>query len=279
MLVVVKPSDANNALSHIAWLKGRARQEKLACEWFYTLGNYHQDLQQISVLAKKHRLLVVIGGDGTINLVVNAIVGLNCQLAILPAGTGNDFARQFNRTIAQWRNAVFSDNVIALDVGRVNQRYFINVMGLGYSAHVVRWMDSHQQKHRFSYVWAGIKALFSYRAIRVNSPTFGQEQAMMMLLFAKGQYFAAGVQCAPHAKPDDGLLTCIEFSSTTRLTSVYTLLAMLFAQHEKLAGVHTTTTKQFEITTSDLEIEADGEIVGLTPAMVSIHTKAIQLKL
>ncbi|CAM4280056.1 diacylglycerol/lipid kinase family protein [Pseudoalteromonas byunsanensis] len=279
MLVVVKPSDANNVQSHIAWLKARARQENVTCEWYYTLGNYSQDLQQIGMLAKKHHSLVVIGGDGTINLVVNAIAGLSCQLAILPAGTGNDFARQFNRSVTQWRNAVFCDNAIEVDLGRVNQRYFINVMGLGYSAHVVRSMDSRRQRHRFSYVWAGLKALLFYREIRANSPIFGTEQDMMMLLFAKGRYFAAGIKCAPSARAADGLLTCIQFSPATRLARLCTLVAMLFAKHEKLASVHSITMDQFEVTTPGLEIEADGEMVGVTPAKVSIHPKAIQLKL
>ncbi|MCF6437333.1 YegS/Rv2252/BmrU family lipid kinase [Pseudoalteromonas sp. MMG022] len=279
MLVVVKPSGANSVQSHVAWLKRRIIQEKIACEWFYTLGEYQQDVLKLRELAQAHRLLVVIGGDGTINVAVNAIIGLNCQLAILPAGTGNDFARQFNRSLSQWRNAVFGENTIEVDVGCVNGRYFLNVMGLGYNAHVVRGIDSHKQKHRFSYVWAGLKAFFSYRAIRVNSPIFDAEQAVTMLLFANGQYFAAGIQCAPSAKPNNGFLTCIQFSATTRLASLCTMFAMLFAKHEKQANVHTVTIQQFEITTPDLAIEADGEMVGVTPAQVSIHPKAVALRL
>ncbi|NOU53020.1 diacylglycerol kinase [Pseudoalteromonas sp. JBTF-M23] len=279
MLVVVKPGCAKCKQAHILWLNKQIEDKKLACRWFYTSGNYHEDLNKLRALVTMHRLLVVIGGDGTVHLAVNALIGSHCELAILPAGTGNDFARQFNRTTTQWRNSLFSHNKCKIDVGYVNQRYFINVLGLGYSAHVVKSVNRTKNRHRLSYVWAALKALFSYSGIWVRELDFETEQKMMMLLFANSKYFAAGIKCAPSADPEDGYLTRISISPSSYGERVKLFLAMLFALHQKAANVSVSRGRAFEILTPNLAIEADGELVGETPAKIGVWPKAIILKL
>ncbi|CAH9065386.1 Diacylglycerol kinase [Pseudoalteromonas holothuriae] len=278
MLVVVKPSRAKSTSAHIAWLKTQIACKKISCDWFYTSGHYELDVEKLRTLMCRHDLLVAIGGDGTINIAVNAIVGLDCQLAILPAGTGNDFTRQFKRTTKQWRQSLFLDRTRSIDVGQVNQRYFINVMGLGYSAYVVKKIERNETRHRFRYLWAGLSALLSYEGIIVQSAIDKTPQALMMLLFANGQYFAAGVCCSSNASPDDGLLRCIQFSPKTRWERVKVFLSMLFARHKKQPSVYSRNLTRFDIITPGLDIEADGEIIGKTPAQVSILHSAISLR-
>ncbi|MBD1582727.1 diacylglycerol/lipid kinase family protein [Pseudoalteromonas sp. S16_S37] len=278
MLVVVKPSCAKCKQAHILWLNKQIEDKKLACRWFYTSGNYHEDLNKLHTLVATHHLLVVIGGDGTVNLAVNALIGSNCELAILPSGTGNDFARQFKRTTQQWRDSVFSPNKCLIDAGCVNQRYFINVMGLGYSAHVVQSVNRATKRHKLSYLWAALRALFSYPGIRLQATDSTIEQKVMMLLFANGPYFAAGIKCAPNADPTDGYLSCIKISPSSYGDRIKIFLAMLFAQHQKVAHVSVSCANTFEIATPHLDIEADGELVGQTPATISVSPKAIILK-
>ncbi|BBN80055.1 transcriptional regulator [Pseudoalteromonas sp. A25] len=278
MLVVVKPGDSQCKQAHIHWLQRQNEVKKLHCYWFYTTPNFNDDLNKLRRLVARHCLLVVIGGDGTIHLAANALVGSSCELAILPAGTGNDFARQFNRTTMQWRESVFSHRKSQIDVGFINQRYFINVMGLGYSAHVVNAVNKSSKRHPLSYIWAALKALFSYQGVFVRVAGSKVNKKVMMLLFANGQYFAAGIKCAPNATLHDGCLQVVSVSPDSHWARVKTFLMMLCAKHEKISCVSVSCGRHFDIVTPDLDIEADGELVGKTPAVIGIRQKALTLR-
>ncbi|MBQ4863375.1 YegS/Rv2252/BmrU family lipid kinase [Pseudoalteromonas sp. MMG013] len=276
MLVVVKPSAAVSTQRHLDWVKKQIQCKKMTCDWFFTTGNFINDVKNIRQLSQGQDVVVVIGGDGTLHLVINAIVGLTCRFALLPAGTGNDFARQFGYSLSQWRQSIFSTKYSAVDVGKVNSRYFVNMMGVGFSAKVVRAIKSQNKRNKLSYVWAGLLNLVSYQSVKVAS-SLGHPTPMMMMLIANGRYFAAGLPCAPSADAQNGTLTCLEFHADSLITRLMTFLLMLFAQHERLSIVHKTESQQFSIDAVGLDIEADGEIIGETPAHVSCFPKAIEI--
>ncbi|TMP43754.1 diacylglycerol kinase [Pseudoalteromonas citrea] len=277
MLVVVKPCSSKSSQSHVKWLKGQFAKKNIANEWFFTSGRFAEDVAQIRSQCVGQATVVVIGGDGTLHLVINAMIGQPCNLALLPAGTGNDFARQFKLSMAQWRACVFTGTEQAVDVGMVNGRYFINMLGIGFSAHVVRTMQSQQKRGQFSYIWAGLLNLFNYRNVRLATSS-APSRSMMMLLIANGQYFAAGLKCAPTAQYQSGELVGMHFYGESFLARLKTFTYMLFAQHMRLSSVIKTAGTHFMIHTGGLDIEADGEIIGQTPAKINCCPDAIRLK-
>ena len=277
--MVVKPVHSKMAHAHIRWLKACSERKKIHNEWFYTSSSYARDVSKLKSMVQNHDVLVVVGGDGTVNLAVNAIVNTQCQLAILPAGTGNDFARQFGRSIHQWRDSVFSAQTYGVDLGRANQRYFINILGLGYSADVVKQLNDVKRKHMLSYLWAGLRMLFSEAGILTRSPVTGASQNMLMLLFANGPYFAAGIRSVPLASFDNGVLNCLQVTPKSQFARLKIFLAMLFAKHEHLKGVSQTSLVEYKVSTENLDIEADGEIIGQTPVLIRLYPQAIRLRL
>ncbi|KAF7767478.1 hypothetical protein PCIT_a4368 [Pseudoalteromonas citrea] len=277
MLVVVKPCSSKSSQSHVKWLKVQFAKKNIANEWFFTSGRFAEDVAQIRNQCVGQATVVVIGGDGTLHLVINATIGQPCNLALLPAGTGNDFARQFKLSITQWRDSVFKGTEQAIDVGVVNGRYFINMLGIGFSAHVVKTMQTQQKRGQFSYIWAGLLNLFNYRNVRLATSSTPL-RSMMMLLIANGQYFAAGLKCAPTAQYQSGELVSMHFYGESLLARLKIFTYMLFAQHIRLSSVAKTGGTHFMIHTDGLDIEADGEIIGQTPAKVSCCPGAIRLK-
>ena len=273
MLVVVKPNQAKCGQEHCNWLKKRSKEKDIELEWYFTQGHFNQDVSSIRALAKKHTEIVVVGGDGSIHLVVNAIMALPCRLAILPAGTGNDFVRQFKRSMAQWRSCVFSETMKNVDVGKVNERYFINIAGVGFGAEVVKDIDTFEQRNKLSYVIAGAKKIFAFRGIYINN------SMSMMLLFANGQYFAAGLKAAPKANVQNKSLRVMHFKAGNLWQRIWSFLLMFIAQHERSDLITSIDAQTYRINEADLPLEADGELIGVTPANIRCIPGAIKLKI
>ncbi|WP_440054650.1 diacylglycerol/lipid kinase family protein [Pseudoalteromonas sp. T1lg65] len=277
MLVVVKPEQNRQTELYKTWLKAELLKRKLSVRWFFTSGIFEQDKKAICTLAKHTEQVVVIGGDGTIHLVVNAIAELDCQLAILPAGTGNDFCRQFLYGTEQWRAAVFSDAVEQVDVGRVNQRWFINIAGVGFNAHVVDSLQTGKRFGKLSYIFAGAKALFFAPNIVVDDNTSQTRQCMMMLV-ANGRFFAAGIEPAAMASLSSGRLEQLWFTPRSKWQRCLLFLRLVLKSHLNTPWIKHQSCQQTFIATKGLTIEADGEIVGVTPARFECHRGRIKLK-
>lgn len=272
MLVVVKPSSAKDIVEHTSWLEKEIASRKLDCRWFYTSGHFDVDRKAIKESLDKIHTVVVIGGDGTLHLVANALANTQVAVAVLPAGTGNDFARQFNLTIPQWRERIFSGTLHAIDLGRVNRRYFINIAGIGFNAAVVKDMDTFQHRHKLSYIFAGIKHLVSFKHISSTDQS-------LMRVFANGQFFAAGLKAAPSASVTNGKLLMLHFKAHSLLNRVWSFVLMLLQCHENSRLVDVHNVSEFAIEEPGLLIEADGEIVGETPAIVKVCPAALKIKL
>ena len=272
MLVVVKPSCSRDITEHVKWLEKEVSIRQLHCHWFYTTGQFENDVAAIQNLLGEVSMIVAIGGDGTLHLLANALANTDVAVAILPAGTGNDFARQFNFTLKQWRALVFSGRPYSIDLGKINNRFFINIAGVGFNAAVVEDMDTFQSRHKFSYIFAGIKHLISFKQISANDRS-------LMHIFANGKFFAAGLKAAPNAQVDNGELLMVQFKANSLLSRVWTFLLMLFYSHERSQYVCTESISEFFINEPDLLIEADGEIVGQSPALIKVCPAALKVKL
>ncbi|TMP78111.1 diacylglycerol kinase [Pseudoalteromonas phenolica] len=272
MLVVVKPNGEPGILKYKVWLEKECVLRNIECHWFYTSGSFGQD-----VLAIKSRLIdvktvVVIGGDGTLHLVANAIAETDVALAVLPAGTGNDFSRQFNYNKQHWQSLVFSESTTKVDLGKINERYFINMAGIGFNAAVVKDMNTFKSRHKLSYIFSGIKQLFSFDKVSSNDVS-------LMAIFANGQYFAAGLKVAPSAHVKSGHLVKLHFKASHLLSRIWSFALMLIQQHEQSRFVSVETGTDFMITENGLIIEADGEIIGNTPAIIKCCPGALTIRL
>ncbi|WP_046005894.1 diacylglycerol/lipid kinase family protein [Pseudoalteromonas rubra] len=278
MLVVYKPGGGRRLQRHLRWLRAQAKQRKIIISWYETSGFYGRDHDAIRLQAQAQKLIVVVGGDGTINLVVNAMCGSSAQLACLPAGTGNDFCRQFGYSQRQWRAAVFSSHSIALDLGAIGTRYFVNIAGVGFNAEVVKSLRGSKSVGALSYVWGGIKQLFCAPTVQLTTAQGPELKHGMMLLLANGRFFAAGLKPAPLASLQDAQLECMWFSARNWWQRLVVFAAMLVGCHQHLPWVHREKRTQLDITTPGLAVEADGDLVATTPVTIRSLPGAVQLK-
>ncbi|WMN58533.1 diacylglycerol kinase [Pseudoalteromonas xiamenensis] len=264
-LVVYKPNGGRQAKKHLQWLKTQEQKHQIIWQWYATTGEFETDCRAIRLLANTVTQVIVIGGDGTLHLVVNATVEMPCRLALLPAGTGNDFARQFPFSQAQWRDTVFSHKTQRMDLGKVGGRYFHNIGGVGFNAAVVEALCVKNTRHPLSYVTAGLSQLFRFAGVLLE---LDNRQALptMMLVVANGRYFAAGLCPAPNNDSQDGQFELLVFKGCKGWQRVVSFVGMLLQCHTSLPFVETWNSESITVHTVGLPIEADGELVGVTPA-------------
>ncbi|ATC80683.1 diacylglycerol/lipid kinase family protein [Pseudoalteromonas agarivorans] len=277
LLIIVKPSVKSVVLDHLDWLKKTCQKKNILYITVKTTGNFEYDLANVKLNAQKSQIAVAMGGDGTLNLALNGVINSACSLAILPCGTGNDFARRFHCSAKQWQNAIFNAPTHLIDVGKINTRYFINVAGVGFDAHVIKQLGHLQSMSAWRYKWTSFKSLFTYKASTLNGAFLNKQCSYQNLItvFANSQYFGGGIKIAPRAKIDDGLLDCYQMQAGSLVDHLYSFIKLIFKRHHTLKKLTYSQLKQARINTRDLLIEADGELVGVTPAVIAIHEQAI----
>ena len=230
-------------------------------------------------------IVAAAGGDGTLSEVLNGLLGSRARLALLPMGTGNDFARTVNLhgRLQLAVETLYRGRPAPIDVGRVRGRYFLNVAGCGFDA-VVADRANHGPL-LLTGVWAYLAALAQtlpcFRAAEFSIVIDGVEriQRAMMCSVANAQTYGGGMRIAPSARLDDGLFdVCILVEAGT--------LEFLLAFPRVFRGTHITHPKvtmlqarSIRITTSPpLPILVDGEVIGTTPAEFSIIPAAIEFQ-
>lgn len=220
-------------------------------------------------IARGCSTIVVGGGDGTCGRVANAILTAkaHCTVAVIPCGTGNDFAKTLGVA------GLSVENITALvergesqriDVGRADGHYFLNSCGFGFDASVneasncVRFL-----KGDAVYIYAALSQLFSYRGIDVSpdgAPGV-QRGKMLMVTVSNGRYLGGAFKIAPHASVLDGMLDACFFSDANVLERARLFAGALRGTHLGMSSVSAVSVQQLSLTFPEKPaMEMDGEL-------------------
>jgi diacylglycerol kinase (ATP) len=229
-------------------------------------------------------LLIVVGGDGTVNEVVNGLgrVGFprDVTLAVLPMGTGNDLAATLAipDDLEEAQETIRKNRVRTFDVARirsegVGERYFINVSTGGFGAETSNLADEEMKSRwgKLTYFRASLERArdFDVREVRVTLD--GEERRVRAVNVAVGncRYAGGGWLAAPKANPEDGLLDFVVIEDIG-LKEALALAPPALARSDYLdkEGVFSARAKKIRVETQPggLEFTADGELIGDEPA-------------
>ncbi len=240
-------------------------------------------------------LLVVVGGDGSVNEVVNGIVGATgCELAILPRGTGWDFSRTFGipRDLDRALQVARTGAVREIDIGRVTFRtwagdeshaYFANVASAGISGAIAKRANETSKAlgGKVSYYWATLAVFARWQTgeLRVSVDGETRRGRMIDAMVANGRYLGGGMKMLPDAEPDDGLLDVLLIGDVTKRDLVFTLPKSYRGKHLPHPRLEVLRGRVVTIDADDpLPLELDGEQPGTTPARCEIVPRAIRLR-
>ena len=228
--------------------------------------------------------LIVIGGDGTINEVINNYHGK--EIIYLAYGSGNDLARsiEFKKDIEISR-LLESKRFIEYDVGVVNDRKFCSGFDIGFNADIIKRANgSKLKKYLGKYIYLlqgviGILMLKKYKAkILWDSGEITTDN--LYLLNAMIQlYEGGGIKFAPNATGQDGKLHIMIMENMSLATFVYNYLCLLLKKHNKMRRVKQITTDRLAIKTNQKYFQIDGELINNTGQLnVGCISKFYKLK-
>ena len=205
---------------------------------------------------EENTIVYSVGGDGTLNEVVNGIAEGKCKLGIIPTGSGNDFYR----TLKEAQN----ENVI-LDLGKVNGRYFINIASVGMDAETCNNANKIKSKIKLhsSYYLALIHTFLTFKSkslkLKIDKNVYAGDYIIAAI--CNGKYYGGGFKIAPVASFDDNQFDIYLVSKAGKLKLIKILLALLKSEHEKYNEVRKYTGKNITITSeNNLIVNIDGEI-------------------
>ncbi len=159
---------------------------------------------------KQYTHIVAAGGDGTVNEVGVALCGSDIAFAVIPFGSGNGFARHMGFSIFMTKalKQVLSDKQIQIDVLQINDKYSLNVSGIGFDAEVAHKFNKQKLRGMLSYIYASVKLWFYYpgKKYKITSGDTVMKTHCFILSFANSSQYGNNAYIAPHASVSDGLL-------------------------------------------------------------------------
>jgi len=227
--------------------------------------------------------VVAVGGDGTVNEVLNGIFGYNVPLGILPVGRGNDFFRTIsNSRILDVILKPFLDipKFNMVDVGRMNDRYFINVAGVGFDAMVAGISEPVRFLGPVAYLGSALVGLLKNKGIRLKLNIDGNKIDMnaLMIAIANGRYFGGKMLIAPEASPWDGKFDVCLIENASKLEVLKTLPKVYSGKHIYHPKVKTFKAEYLEITsTGNMPVEMDGEIFYTDRLKIEMIPRSVPL--
>jgi len=245
-------------------------------------------------VAKGYELVIAVGGDGTVNEVVNGLVDERgkgrATLGIIITGVGNDVVRSLGipRDHAH-ACRLFSDfKTATIDLGAVEymrggekvRRFFINTSGLGFDAAVVERTQNLSKAMRSitPYAFGLLLTLAAYRnkeAVIDLDGTARAQQAFLVVV-NNGRYFAGGMKITPDADPCDGFLDALILGDLSRLEVLWNLRKVYKGTHLTHPKLRACQVKAIQIgSTERMLLQVDGELVGQAPASIQVFPAAL----
>jgi YegS/Rv2252/BmrU family lipid kinase len=300
--LIVNPKSANGQTGK-RWAELSALLTRKLGEFghAFTAGPMDATVLARKALKEGYRCVVAVGGDGTINEVVNGffedgkVIDPQAALGVIPRGTGGDFRKTFGWSIEVEEAAtrLEGEKTQALDLGLLEYttnagakgtRYFANICSFGVSGQVDAAVNKSSKAlgGKLSFMLASVKVLARYKDRKVRIDCDGgapEEVAITTLSVCNGRYFGGGMMVAPGADPVDGLFDVTIWSG-------YSLADFALKSRYLYDGTHTQwdRTRTLRCKTihaeSDEEVllDVDGEAPGRLPCTMTVLPSAIRLK-
>lgn len=237
--------------------------------------------------------IFVVGGDGTVNEVINGLAEGTVALGVLPGGTGNAWAKELGlptRSPRHWSplvdsvRALVPGTVRRIDLGKANGRYFLQWAGLGLDAEVTYAMEPRSRRQRrlgaLAYVVAGVSIAITMAGIRTRIYIDDQliYRRSILIVISNSQLYGGKVRIATDAQLDDGLLDLNVFAGTGFGSAIRTTLGVITGLHVHDPRYSLYQGRSIRIETDKpMALHVDGEPLGTTPLECEVVPRALSV--
>jgi diacylglycerol kinase (ATP) len=250
------------------------------------------DSHALAAIQSGKRLLFALGGDGTMQALVNATYGSDVILGVLPAGGGNDFAAalQLPRDPVAAAEAILRGHPMRVDLARARTadgrvRLYLGGGGLGIDAEAARYANEsfRRMPGRSRYIASALWAFCGHRAIGVRAEFPGSdlpsiEGKALLAAVLNTPTYGSGIRLAPDARLDDGWLDAVMVEDLSAFEVLKLLPRLLKSGDLRIPQVHRTRVRAVKFTTDrPCMFHGDGEILGPAPAMIEVVPQAVRV--
>lgn len=246
-----------------------------------------------------YKNIIIVGGDGTVNEVVNGIFKQTIVppetlgVGIIPVGTGNDWSRYYDvpKSYKKALNNIFSDNEFSQDVGKLTHtidgeshiQYFINIAGFGFDSQVVKATNSMQDRGNrlpIAYLFNLMRVMFAYKSLpmKINIDNEKINEKIFSISIGNGKFSGGGMKQTPNAVINDGFFDVTVYSDMS-IWKIIRNVGKLY--NGKIGNVDSVNTYRcHKITVQDgpeLLAEVDGEIIEDGPFEIEILPSALKV--
>lgn len=226
--------------------------------------------------------LIVIGGDGLVHLAIQRLAGSKLAISVIPAGTGNDFARSLNLDI---KNPIANLPLMLdrqpdlIDLGKVGERYFVQILSTGFDSLVnERANQMRRVKGRSKYNLAILLVLSTFKPksykFKIDQVEF--ESKAMLIAVANGASYGGGMLIAPIADHQDGWLDVLILGPVSRFEFLKVFPKVYSGSHIDHPAVKILRGKKVEIS-ADAVAYADGERIGKLPVIAEVNPAGLRV--
>ncbi|WP_026582622.1 diacylglycerol kinase [Bacillus sp. J33] len=228
-----------------------------------------------TAVERRYDLVIAAGGDGTINEVVNGLAEQEYRprLGIIPTGTTNDFARALHipRDVEAATDIIVKGDTIPVDIGRINEKYFINIAGGGRLTELTYEVPSKLKTMigQLAYYLKGIEMLPSIRSTEVSIEFDGKLFEGEVMLFLVGLTNSVGgfERLAPDSSINDGMFSLLILKKTNLADFIRIATLAVRGEHIKDPNVIYTQANRIKVHSKEkVQLNLDGEFGGLLPA-------------
>ncbi len=281
-MIVNKASNSGRALQVI----NKYREEiinKLKFFEIYEVGKEDSISEIANLKAKSFDVIVACGGDGTARSVAIGIKDQDVLFGLLPLGSGNDFAKMLGLSTSFNQNLeiLAQGKTRNLDVGKVNNSFFINTYGIGFDGFTNYLASKSRIRGDFKYVVSGIKALTSAKLFEatIDSEEGSNSYKTLMVILANGKWEGGKYFISPNSLNNDGILELIILKNIGRIKLSIEFIKLSMGKPISSNLIHLKRVKKVAINTSNLVFaHADGEneqqestfIVDLHPGKIKV---------
>lgn len=220
----------------------------------------------------EENIIYVVGGDGTLTITLPALIGTKNKLGIIPTGSGNDTYRTIKK---------LEQRETLIDLGKINDKYFINVACTGIDAEIGNNIDKlrstlipRSQLYNASIVYTFFS--FKHKKMKMRSKVKNLDAEYTILSFCNGTYYGGGFKIAPKSRITDGLLDIYYAERMPKLKMIPLILKLKKGKHEGKRRVHKFRTNHVELELEEeITFNVDGEKLTDKKFIIDVLQNAI----
>jgi YegS/Rv2252/BmrU family lipid kinase len=286
ILIVINPAAGRSSYEKkLGYLEAKIRERGLEHANFFTERGGKGKLTHFLEQHTRINEIIILGGDGTLNYVVNETLKNPLPLGIVSNGTGNDSVKSLHGAMKldEQVEIVLRGEVKRFDLGLCSGKAFVNGLGIGFDGEVVQRMGDRNNKrgNHLDYLMTVLRTVagFKEKPISFDLDDTKFERKVLLMTVSNGTTFGGGFKINPLARADDGYLDVCVVNEISPWLRFWHLPKLRTGAHTRLKKVEFYKAKKVHLHSSDeLVAHLDGEFVGHPPFEISILPAVLKVR-